>query len=259
MTKLKLNITCNFIGLLKSIPLKNINDLKSKGPIIFKIYLPDYYNIVNELSLFLNEQETNRANRYYKEKDKNRFIICRTLLKFVLSNYTEIDTKQIKLNYNAYKKPYLSSHPSLFFNVSHYGLIAISNSSVGIDVEYIEEKNDLINSLNHIYNDEEITFIENAFDKKKAFYSLWTRKEAFVKAIGKGIDENFSKIPSINGSHILNASLINNTKNWNIHGFKIEGDYLAAVAYEIEKSNIEKISIFSLPCTIKALKNIIQK
>ena len=257
MTNFKTTVTCGFKGLLKSNLYKNDTHLNNSDITIYKIFLPDYFDILNELYLFLNTKEKDRANKYYKEKDKNRFIICRALLKFVLSIYTKIDVKQIKLDYNTNKKPYLASHPTLFFNISHsndYGLITIANRPIGIDVEYIEENNDLIHSLKHIYSEKEIVFIENAFDKKQAFYSLWTRKEAFAKGIGTGIDEDFSKIPSIDGSHILDVSLLNNTKNWNIDGFKIEDDYIAAIAYEIQQADAEKISISSLPIKIKELK-----
>lgn len=256
MTNFKTTITCTFKGLLKSNLYKNNTHLNNSDITIYEIYLPDYFNIVNELYLFLNKEETDRAQKYYKIEDRNRYIICRALLKFVLSMYIEMDVKQIKFDYNTNKKPYLSLHPELFFNISHsndFGLIAVSNRPIGIDIEYMEDNNDLIHSLNHIYNEKEIVFIENAFNKKQAFYSLWTRKEAFVKAIGTGIDEDFSKIPSIDGLHILESSLITNGKNWKIDGFKVKYDYVAAIAYEVQQPFTENISFLSLPNKINEL------
>ncbi|WP_111307978.1 4'-phosphopantetheinyl transferase family protein [Confluentibacter sediminis] len=255
---LKTNIFCNYYGkLIASDLLKSSINHKGSEIIIYKIYLPDFLNILNELFCFLDPKEIDRSNKFYKEIDKNRFIICRGLLKLILSIHTEIDIHKIKLDYHTNKKPYLSIHPSTFFNISHSGdfaLISIANRSIGIDIEQITENYDLVNSLLHIYSDKETSFIQNATNKNHAFYSLWTRKEAFVKALGKGIDDDFSKFPSLNGAHVIDSSLTGSEKSWQIHGFEIDDNYIGAVAYEVKVPNPEKILVFTLPNKIKDLK-----
>src|SRR5690606_1046019 len=113
----------------------------------------------------------NRAKRYYKKKDENRFIICRSLLKLVLSHCIQFDISKIKIDYHDNKKPYLPSHPLLYFNLSHseeYALIVLSNRPIGVDIEHLNENYNFMNSLLYIFNITEASFIENAVDKKRA-------------------------------------------------------------------------------------------
>src|SRR5690606_25073925 len=105
----------------------------------------------------------------------------------------------------------------------------------------------------YIFNDIEIQFINNAANQTRAFYSLWTRKEAFVKALGKGIDDDFSKIPCLDGHHILDSGLINSTKQWQVHNFLIDDNqYIGAIAMPMNVDT-KKLSFYTLPNSIEEL------
>jgi 4'-phosphopantetheinyl transferase len=235
--------------------------LNSDDLIIFSIYLPDYYELISDLKKFLNPTELNRANRYHKEKDRNRFIICRSLLKFVLATQTNLEVNNISLDYNSNKKPYLASFPWLHFNVSHsedYAVITISRNEVGIDIEYISEDFNFTPSLQDIFNDEEILNIKNTEDKKQAFYTSWTRKEAFVKALGKGIDDDFKNIPCLNGNHKIDSTLLKTTENWQVNSFNLAVKYLGAVAFEQVSTISKNIVLHTIPNTMEDLLKMIQ-
>src|SRR5690606_30609088 len=112
---------------------------------------------------------------------------------------------------DAHKKPYLNSHPTVFFNVSHagdYALIAIGNSPIGIDIEFINKNFDYKEILANIFNKIEIDEINLTQEQHDTFYKFWTRKEAIVKAIGKGIDDDLIKIPVTDGIHSVPSILI---------------------------------------------------
>src|SRR5690606_2936693 len=111
----------------------------------------------------------------------------------------------------ANKKPYLTSHPSIFFNVSHagdYALIAIAKYPIGIDVEFINKNFDYKEILPNIFNKIEIDEINLNQSNHHTFYKYWTRKEAIVKAIGKGIDNDIIKIPVTDGVHSVPSTLM---------------------------------------------------
>src|SRR5690606_10403395 len=202
MVSIKTITDCNFNEEIKKNTLKSLDN---SDITLIKIFTPNYEDSIEKLSLILDSSEINRAKRYYKKKDENRFIICRSLLKLVLSNCIQSDISKIKIDYHNNKKPYLASHPLLHFNLSHSdecALIALSNKPVGVDIEHINENHNFTSFLS-IFNSSEASFIENAVNKKHAFYSLWTRKEAFVKAIGIGIDDNFPTVPCMDGTHLL--------------------------------------------------------
>lgn len=224
--------------------------------IIYSIYLPDFIHLKSDLAEFLNSKELDRAERFHKELDRDRFIIYRSILKFVLAAHTKLDIKNINLDYHFNKKPYLASHPWLYFNISHsedFAVIAISRKEVGIDIEYMSEDFDFTNLLPDIFDGNEILIIQNAVNKKNAFYTSWTRKEAFVKALGKGIDEDFKYIPCLDGQHSVDAALLNNNKNWQIYSFDLAHHYSAAVAFEGVPAIFKNVVQCTIPNIMKNL------
>lgn len=258
MPKSKLFITFSNI---KEVQLTPNYLLNNNEVIVYTIYLPDFINLKSDLIEFLNSTERNRAERFYKEVDQNRFIICRSILKIILAAHTTLKAENINLDYHLNKKPYLASHPSLHFNVSHSedrAVIAISQTKVGIDIEYIAEDFDFTNLLSDIFNDNEILAIQTTDNKKHAFYTSWTRKEAFVKALGKGIDKDFKNIPCLNGLHSIDSALLKTTENWQVYGFDLAENYLGAIAFESSPTNSKNLTIRTLPKTVKELLEITQ-
>ncbi len=255
MQTAKLFISNSNLKQIEFIPKKEYS-LNSNDVIIYTIYLPSFINLKSDLANFLNSTEINRAERFHKEIDGNRFIIYRSILKLILAAYTKLDVKNICFDYHSNKKPYLASLPWLHFNISHsedYAIIAVSRKKVGIDVEFMSEDFNFNDILPDIFNENEILSIQNVANKKNAFYNLWTRKEAFVKALGKGIDEDFKYIPCLDGQHIIDTTLLKTTENWKVFSLNIEDQYRAAVAMECLPKITPNIVLFTLPNTINTL------
>jgi 4'-phosphopantetheinyl transferase len=243
--------------------IKNVELIPSKeySFTTYTIYLPNFIDLKSDLAKFLNSTELDRAERFHKEIDKNRFIICRSILKFIIAAYTKLDVKNIYFDSHFNKKPYLASHPWLCFNVSHsedYAVIAISHNKIGIDIENISDNFNFTNLLPDIFNENEILFIQNADNKKHAFYTLWTRKEAFVKALGKGIDEDFKYIPCLDGEHNVDSNLLQSTDNWQVHGFDLANQYIGAVAFENLSTISKNIQLYTILNTMKDLLEMTQ-
>jgi 4'-phosphopantetheinyl transferase len=256
----KLFISFSNIKSIQSIPGEeyslNVDDVT-----IYKIYLPDFINLKSDLEEFLNSKELDRAERFHKELDRNRFIICRSILKFVLAAHTKLEVKNIYLDYHLNKKPYLSSHPWLHFNISHsedFAVIAISHNEVGIDIEHVSEDFNFTSLLPVIFDDNEISMIQNAVNKKHAFYTLWTRKEAFVKALGKGIDDDFKYIPCLDGQHSIDSTLLKTAENWQMFSFDLADHYLGAVAFESLTTISKNPVLFAIPNTMEGLLEMTQ-
>lgn len=234
--------------------------LSTDDVLIYTLHLPEYSEVAKDLSRFLNPEERNRSERYYKEKDRNQFIICRAILKIVLAAHTKSDLNTIHLDYQFNKKPFLASHPELHFNISHsedFAAIAISQSKVGIDIEYMSKNFDFIPILPDVFTDIEIKDIENATNKEYTFYSYWTRKEAFAKGLGTGIDEDFKKIPCQNGQHKVDSSLLQINENWQLYSFDLAENYIGTVAFEDSSLTSKNIAIRRLPDNWRDLMSII--
>lgn len=89
-------------------------------------------------------------------------------------------------------KPYINNGSE--FNISHSGdtvIVAFGEKPIGIDIEQIKPID--IKSVSHFFHPIEINFINNAFDCTEAFYKVWTRKEAYLKAKGVGMIENLNR------------------------------------------------------------------
>jgi len=208
--------------------------------------IPDISRIDN-LSALLKSDELERANRYYHQKDQMRFITSRGALRILLGKYLKKNPADIEFTVNCNKKPSLKEPlNSLHYNTSHtenYVLIAIANSEIGVDVEKVNTLFDWEDILHSRFNKDEILWLEKKENPKNSFYLLWTRKEALAKATGKGLQDDLSIFPSLDGIHNLKSFEFSNS--WKVTSFKIERNIIGSVAH-LPSTNILKFFSLSL-------------
>ncbi len=131
-----------------------------------------------------------KALRYHFEKDR---ILCAKsylMLRDILERDFRISSDE-PWSYNPYGKPYLTSHPDIYFSISHCPkgvACVVSRERVGIDIESLESYDPEIAGA--VMNEEELSEIEAAESHAKRFIELWTRKESYLKLHGEGIGEN---------------------------------------------------------------------
>ncbi len=225
---------------------------------LYKIELSRFQESVSGLTEFLSPIEKNRADRYHFSNDKNRFIVCRTVLKFLLAEQMGLDVNEIVLDTYSNNKPCLPSRPSVFFNVTHagdYALIAIANEPVGVDIEYVNKDFDHNEILSNIFKKSEINEIFNSNDKQRTFYKLWTRKEAIVKATGKGIDDHFQETVSLDGYHYMRPELSGNIEVLQVFSFELNEDYIGAVACSGSHEHSGKLLFYTIPVDFRKMIN----
>lgn len=245
-----------FCGILDTFAYNDITSKEEEyGIKLYKIEILKYQELVSSLRDLLSVSERNRADRYHFIKDKNKFIICRAMLKLLLAKYVRWDINKISIDSDYNNKPYLTSHPSVFFNLSHagdLGIIAIGKIPLGVDIEFIDSKFDFTEISTTVFNELEINHIHNSDNKSYSFYKFWTRKEAIVKAIGKGIDDDIYKIPATDGLHSVSSLLLSDFKKISVLSFDVTPEYLAAIALTENLDNTdnnwnEKIKFYPLP------------
>ncbi len=149
--------------------------------------------LLSQLSTYLNTGEQTRAQRFKFDKDRIHFIAARGILRHILSRYLAISPMDIDFNYGPYGKPYLAYETPIFFNVSHahgYALYAFTiEQEVGIDIEFIREDfagEEIAQRFFSIYENQKLSVIPIE-QRTQAFFNCWTRKEAFIKALGDGL------------------------------------------------------------------------
>lgn len=195
---------------------------------------------LNVIDHFLNEKESNRALSYRYDHDRRRFIISRGVIKVLLSNYTQQNIKDILLVQGINKRPLLlnANGFDIDFNITHSEdliLFAISNNKVGVDVEFINPDFNYNDILHACFTEEEKDWVCSSPNPRQTFYFLWTRKEALLKATGKGISDSLKYISCIPGDNKVAVELIGSEKEWTIKSFHVSENYIASIAYSLDK------------------------
>lgn len=142
------------------------------------------------------------------------------------------------LQYTKYNKPYVKNN-QVSFNISHSGdyvVCAISNevNTLGIDIEKNQKIN--FNDFQNIWTERELKLINK---KTKIFYKYWTRKEALIKADGRGFMLDLKKID------VVNSKLLLNDKLYYLKEININVDYTMHLASPLPMS-IDKVSLTKL-------------
>ena len=186
-----------------------------------------------------NEQA--RAKRFHFERDRRRFIVARGVLRSILATYLNALPAQLTFDVGAYGKPSLPDQ-SLQFNMSHSHELAVYaitlNQAVGIDVEYMLRPVADIDQLVDRFFSANESAVYHALppdEKHSAFFRCWTRKEAYIKAIGEGLSHPLDRfdvafapdqapaVLSIDGDQAA-------AQRWSLFHFESDTDYVGAVA-----------------------------
>lgn len=198
-------------------------------------------NLENSFNI-LNEAEKNKAKRFHFEKHQKRYIIARSSLKRILSLYLAINPQEIEFHYNDYGKPHLLekiNRINLQFNISHSENIAIyginCRNLIGVDVEYIRPISDAENLAKRFFSQKEYEYIGKlpSEEKNREFFKFWTAKEAYLKAIGKGISGGLEKVEISTEDPVKFITLPDcHNINYNLSYLTPHQNYLGAIAIQ---------------------------
>jgi len=165
--------------------------------------------------------------KYKFKEDRYRTLLGKIILLNYLKKY-KFDLSDIELD--RYKKPYIKNS-NLNFNISHSGkyvLCAFCNSyKIGIDIEECKEIN--LNDFKQILQKKEFNQIQNSKSPISKFYTIWTIKEAVLKADGKGLINNPQKV-----NIIKNKAFFKNTK-YEIFSLYFNNHILSLASKKIKK------------------------
>jgi 4'-phosphopantetheinyl transferase len=168
--------------------------LKAHEIHIWRITLDQSDWLGEHLRQWLAPDEWARADRFHFDHDRARFIVMRGALRSILGGYLGTEPSQLQFVYGPHGKPALAtSCGQLCFNVSHserLGLCAISrHSEIGVDLEYVHSVAEAELIAERFFSSQEKAMLQSlpVNQRQAAFFNCWTRKEAFIKAIGEGL------------------------------------------------------------------------
>ncbi|GAB3335662.1 4'-phosphopantetheinyl transferase superfamily protein [Larkinella ripae] len=189
------------------------------------------------LQAFLSDEEKARGARFVQPTDRARFVIGRGMLRFFLARFTEQTPGAIAFE-PGIGKPRLRNNSGPAFNLSHSGnwiVYAFDAATVGIDVEYADGRQNYTDVIRYHFSPDEQQFIARYGPDR--FFTLWTRKEAWVKATGHGVDDKLSAVPSLAGFHSLATKPGDLGQHWLVRSFLCSDHYPAALAYQGQNDN----------------------
>lgn len=146
----------------------------------------------------LSPDERQRASRYAHRLAREQFITARAFARVVLSRYLSTQPRRIRFELTGTGKPVLPGRP-LHFNISHsheIGLIAVTRrDEVGIDIERVRSMPTYLDMAGRYFTATEALAIRGLPTpvSEEAFFHVWTRKEAFLKAIGLGLSHGLER------------------------------------------------------------------
>lgn len=203
-------------------------------------------DLVAKLYRLLSKEECEKANKFYRVKDRNRFIIGRGTLRNILSAYLSLSPSELQFSYNKYGKPSIltsQNQNNLSFNLSHSNdraLFAITRSRrIGVDIEYIREDFASLDIAERFFSKSEVEVLKSlpVEQRVNAFFNCWSRKEAYIKAIGMGVSFPLDKFtvslqPDVEPALLKVDANENEAVQWKMYKLNIGEHYAAALIVE---------------------------
>lgn len=197
---------------------------------------------VARLRLFLSPAERERAAQFRFEHLQNAFILARGALRILLGRYLNVCADAVQFGYAGNRKPALAPEHRLKFNLSHSSGLAIFaftlDQEIGIDLEYIRSVPEMVSIAERFFCPEETSDLMSlpAGERERAFFLCWTRKEAYVKALGNGLSEPLSSFrvtvkPDKPARFVQVGNDLHAARLWTIHDLPVKSGYAGALVY----------------------------
>jgi 4'-phosphopantetheinyl transferase len=218
-----------------------------------------HLNLAKDVPQFIDclvEEEYQQGKRFIQPVHQQRFWIARAALRKILSKYLPASPEKLRFLKGSHGKPYLISDLNLQFNVSHSEDLAIYaiqlSNAVGVDVEYLQQTRfEYLEIAERFFSEHEYASLLKmpSLERRLGFYLCWTRKEAYIKAIGKGLSYPLKQFdvslkPQGSNSLLEIEGDQERAKKWALFSMMAESNYLASIATE---SIVNQIAFHVLP------------
>lgn len=203
---------------------------------VWRVGLEQHAETVERLKSLLADDELATAARYHFPAHRRRSIVRRAALRSILAGYLGTGSAELRFVYGPQGKPALAeTTAAVHFNVSHSGelaLIAVSQQPLGVDLEKWREVADADLVARRFFTLQEVAAQRAAPDGNQLFLRHWTRKEAVIKAVGRGLSMplNTFDISTIDKGQIVRIDEPGGEQRWHVQDLNPAEGYLAALA-----------------------------
>ncbi len=199
---------------------------------------------VERLGRCLSPDEWERANRFRFDKHRRQYVVGRGALRTLLASYLGTRPELVKFSYGPRGKPFLDPPQNdLQFNLTNSDELAlvgfVLGREIGVDVEYLRKMQDCEQISERFFSESERTVLRSIpFPaKEEAFFNCWTRKEAYLKAVGEGLAaplDSFDVTLALDEPPrmLTLEGDAERAARWFLHHLRPAPDYVGAVAIE---------------------------
>lgn len=196
---------------------------------------------VNACYELLSGAERERAQRFRIERPRIAFVLTRGTLRSLLAHYQGGEPQAVRFRYQDQGKPFLEDDNNLFFNVSHTDGLALlafaKGRRLGVDVEKVKPDTEVEKLAERFFSERECRDLRElkGDELRAAFFRVWTRKEAYIKATGEGLSlplDQFDVSIAAGDSNALRATRPDalEAERWVVSDVTVQTGYAAAVA-----------------------------
>jgi 4'-phosphopantetheinyl transferase len=193
----------------------------------------------------MTPDESEKAGRFRFDRHRQQFVIARGALRSVLGHYLDRPPRQLRFAYGPFGKPEVEGEEGrdcLRFNLSHaegVALIALTRGrEVGVDVEAVRAEFPGMEIAERFFSGREVETLRAMPEgaRAAAFFLYWTRKEAYIKALGEGLSHplgQFSVSLADGESRVLAEpeGVAHEASAWVVKGVSLGASHAAAVCF----------------------------
>lgn len=213
------------------------------GPNEVHLWQSSLHTIPERLGCFrkvLGAEELSRSERLRTEEARQSFIVARGIARYLLGRYLARPPEAILIGYGEHGKPEV---PGLHFSISHSGQVALfafaAACAVGVDVEELRSLPNQDQLAERFFAPVEAAALRDAAPdiRELAFFNCWTRKEAYVKALGHGLgialnEFQVSFAPQEDPRIIHIGGKASSASEWHVHAVNPKPGYVGALVYQ---------------------------
>jgi 4'-phosphopantetheinyl transferase len=205
----------------------------------------------------LDVYELDRAARFHFSRHRESFVLTHVVLRHVLGRYLNLHPSSVRFSYGPRGKPALAPTTNLQFNMSHSASMAVialtTDCQIGVDIEQIRPVTNMEQLAERFFCLEEAAEIISlpVVRREQAFFSCWTRKEAYIKAIGTGLSTPLNafrvRVQPDAPAHFLHIQ--NETaaaEEWTLHDLQLAPNYAAAVTYQDQQRSLSIFPVIDI-------------
>ena len=205
----------------------------------------------------LSADEREKANRFHFDEHRNRFVAGRAMLRAILGTCIGTEPACLEFEYGPQGKPSLACEARISFNCSGSNDAAMyaigAGTDLGVDLEHIRPLDDMVQIAQRFFSiaeHRELLAVPE-HDRVKAFFDCWSRKEAFVKAVGEGLSHPLDQFqvtlrPGQAAAFVSIDGRAGKETEWAIHDVApLSGEYAAALAVRSKSARLHTFTFGS--------------